>query len=46
MKEFLTIDSKLCPSGVVGAEVIRDHTLIAPLISEINIEEMKFRGVD
>lgn len=26
--------------------MIRDHTLIAPLISEINIEEMKFRGVD
>lgn len=46
MKEFLTIDSKLCPSGVVGAEVIRDHTLIASLVSEINIEEMKFRGVD
>lgn len=46
MKEFLTIDSKLCPCGVVGAEVIGDHTLIAALISEINIEEMKFRGVD
>lgn len=46
MKEFLTIDSQLCPGGVVGAKVIGDHTLIAPLISEINIEEMEFCGVD
>lgn len=46
MKDFLTIDSQLCPGGVVGAKVIGDHTLIAPLISEINIQEVEFCGVD
>lgn len=43
---ILTIDSKFGPVGVVGAEVIGYHTLVAPLISEVDIEEMKHGGVD
>lgn len=45
-ENILTIDSKLGPVGVVGAKVIGNHTLVAPLISEVDIEEMKHSGVD
>lgn len=43
---ILTIDGKLGPVGVVRAKVIGYHTLVAPLISEVHIEEVKHSGVD
>lgn len=46
IKDILTIDCKLCPVGVVRAKMIGDHTLVAALISEVDIEEMKHSGVD
>ena len=46
LKIILTVDSEPGPVGVVGAEVIGDHTLVASLISEVDVEEVEHSGVD
>lgn len=42
----LTINSELSPVGVVCAKVIGNDTLVASLISEVDVEKMKNSGVD
>lgn len=41
-----TINCHFGLSGVVGAEVVGDYTLIASFISEVNIKQMEHAGVD
>lgn len=46
MRMTLTVDCKLGPVGIVGAKVVRNHTLVTALISEVDIKEVKDGGVD
>lgn len=45
-KSFFTIDCELGPVGVVRAKVVRDNTLVASFVCEVDVEEMQHGGVE